>query len=208
MISEQISIEGVARSASGGATVIAVVGLCGTGKSEAVGYLERNLSAPVVYFGGVVLSEVQRRGLEVSAANERIVRESIRATGGMSAIAGLAAADIESALRNSPRLVIDGLYSFAEYELLKAKYGRGLVLLAIHSARHLRYARMAIRKVRPLSAREVDDRDLTEIKNLDKGGPIAIADFHIINDGTVEALHAQLADVVRQIEQRAQETTA
>ena len=182
------------------ATVVAVVGLCGTGKSEAVRYLEKRLAAPVVYFGGVVLDEIARRGLEVNAPNERTVRESIRASGGMGAIAALAAPDIESALASSRTIVIDGLYSFAEYELLEERHGAGLVLVAIHSSRHLRHARMAARQVRPLSSREVDERDLTEIKNLDKGGPIAIADFHVLNNSTIDTLHTQLKNVVKQID--------
>ena len=55
--------------------IFAVVGLAGTGKSSVVQILYDLLRAPIVYFGGVVVSEVQRRGLEVTEATERQVRE-------------------------------------------------------------------------------------------------------------------------------------
>ena len=55
--------------------VLAVVGLAGTGKSEVVRLITEKQAFTVVYFGGVVLEEVERRGLEVNQTNERTVRE-------------------------------------------------------------------------------------------------------------------------------------
>jgi hypothetical protein len=37
-----------------------------------------------------------------------------------------------------------------------------------------------------------DKRDWSEIENLEKGGPIAIADYFIINDGSLEQLHQRI----------------
>ncbi len=179
--------------------IIAVVGLCGTGKSAAVHLLQQDLAAPIVYFGGVVLGELERRGLEVNSANERTIREQLRREHGMAAIAITAQPEIASALTQSPVVIIDGLYSFAEYERLKESYGADLYLIAIHSSRQLRYARMAQRKVRPLTPQEVDSRDLAEIKHLDKGGPIAIADYHVINESSLNDLSARLGPIVLNI---------
>ena len=55
--------------------LVAVVGMCGSGKSTAVDYLtERNI--PKVYFGGVVLNAVKEAGLEVNPENEKKIREA------------------------------------------------------------------------------------------------------------------------------------
>ena len=54
---------------------------------------------------------------------------------------------------------------------------------------------MTKRSERPMQPREVDKRDWSEIENLEKGGPIAIADYFVINDGTLEELHQKLNDV-------------
>jgi len=43
-------------------------------------------------------------------------------------------------------------------------------------------------KIRPLSSQEVDSRDKSEIENLHKAGPIAIADFTINNEGNLNDL--------------------
>jgi dephospho-CoA kinase len=173
--------------------VIALVGLCGTGKSEAGKVLE-GLGYEIVYFGGVVVDEVRRRGLEVNQTNEKAVREELRATHGMAAMAVLKLPQLRAMLAQGKKTAIDGLYSFAEYELLKQAFGARLRLIALHTSKPLRYERMAQRPVRPLTAAEVDARDLFEIKNLDKGGPIAIADAHVVNDGDTQ----QLTQVLQQ----------
>lgn len=40
-------------------------------------------------------------------------------------------------------------------------------------------------------------RDYTEIKNIEKGGPIAIADHYIINDETLDVLHEKIDSILR-----------
>jgi dephospho-CoA kinase len=46
--------------------------------------------------------------------------------------------------------------------------------------------------VRPLSHEEAEARDFAEIENLEKGGPIAMADFTLQNDETMEKLHSEI----------------
>jgi hypothetical protein len=53
--------------------------------------------------------------------------------------------------------------------------------------------------VRPLTAAEVDARDFFEIKNLDKGGPIAIADAHVVNDADPASFAAALRAAIAQL---------
>ena len=43
-----------------------------------------------------------------------------------------------------------------------------------------------------MQPREVDQRDWSEIENLEKGGPIAIADYFIINDSDLTQLHQKI----------------
>ena len=44
--------------------------------------------------------------------------------------------------------------------------------------------RLSKRKIRPLTEEEARSRDISEIENLHKGGPIAMADFLVVNDGS------------------------
>jgi dephospho-CoA kinase len=167
--------------------IIATVGMCGSGKSVAGEHLER-LGFAKVYFGGLTIDEVRRRGLEVNERNERAVREELRRTHGMGAFAILSLPKIEALLAEGKRVLIDGLYSFSEYKILKEKFGAGLLVVAVFTPRALRYERLSRRAVRPLTEAEAVSRDISEIENIEKGGPIALADYTVLNDGTPEDL--------------------
>ena len=162
---------------------IALVGMPGAGKTVCADHLKR-LGFLTLRFGAVVVDEVRRRGWEVNPANERIVREELRAQHGMAAMALISLPKLRAALSRHGSIVIDGLYSFSEYTLLVDQLGAPLVLVAIAAPRHLRYQRLATRAERPLSASEASERDIQEIEKLEKGGPIAIADYTLVNDDT------------------------
>ena len=179
--------------------IVAVVGLAGTGKSSVVGMLRDIMQAPVVYFGGVVVDEVKRRGLPVSEATERSVREELRSERGMSAIAQIAMPEIDRYLSAGTDLVIDGLYSYAEYEVLDGRYPGLISLIAVHARRPLREVRLATRADRPLTPAEIRSRDLREVRTLDKATAIALADWHIVNDSTLDDLRAKTQEIVDEI---------
>ena len=86
--------------------------------------------------------------------------------------------------------MIDGLYSFAEYEHLTEERGLDVFAVAVHSARRVRYERLGRREVRPLTPAEVDERDDKEVRHLDKAPPIVLADAHVVNDGSEAELYA------------------
>jgi len=59
-----------------------------------------------------------------------------------------------------------------------------------------RYARLADRVERPLTTEEAASRDEAEIKNINKSGPIAMADFTILNEGTIKELKREVKKVI------------
>ncbi|MBZ0302402.1 MAG: AAA family ATPase [Anaerolineae bacterium] len=160
---------------------LALVGMPGAGKTLCAAHLQERGFAHY-RFGSIVVNEVIRRGLEVNPANERVVREELRAREGINAIAVRAMPHLKTALESHRSLVIDGLYGFGEYKLLHRELGATMVVIAIVSARHLRYARLTERPERPLTQAEAEERDFREIDMLEKGGPIAIADYTLLNN--------------------------
>jgi dephospho-CoA kinase len=170
----------------------------GSGKSVCAAHLE-SLGYFQFRFGSIVVNEVARRGWPLTPENERIVREELRARDGMAAIARLALPVLRDALDSQPCIVIDGLYSWSEYRLLKQELDADLVIVAVVSQRALRYARLAARRERPLSAQEAETRDIAEIEYLEKGGPIALADFTLLNNRNRSNLVAQLTGVLDEI---------
>jgi dephospho-CoA kinase len=155
--------------------ILALVGMPGAGKTLCAKFLEEQ-GFFQYRFGGIVTGEVVRRGLPLIPENERKVREEIRANEGMDAIARRALPHLREALRTHLTIVIDGLYSFAEYKLLQQTFDGDMVVVAITCARPLRYERLTSRADRPLTVEEAIQRDIQEIETLEKGGPIAMAD--------------------------------
>lgn len=177
---------------------LALVGMPGAGKTLCASHLEQR-GFFQFRFGGIVVAEVLRRGWVINPENERIVREEFRANEGMEAIARRALPTLKTALEAHNTVVIDGLYGFSEYKMLHRELGASMIVVAIVSARALRYERLAKRVDRPLTAEEAQRRDFLEIENLEKGGPIAIADYTLVNDGKTDVLLASLDAVTNSL---------
>jgi dephospho-CoA kinase len=178
--------------------VVAIVGMAGSGKSE-VAAVFRDKGFIIVRFGDITDEEVGRRGLPLTEANERAAREGLREKHGMAAYARLSLPKIEAALKKS-NVVIDGLYSWEEYLFLKERYGEDFIVVAVWASPRTRYARLAARKVRSLTEKEAAARDRAEVENLNKGGPIAMADHTIINESSLEEMKSQVERIITEIQ--------
>lgn len=178
--------------------VVAVVGMCGSGKSVATEVFTA-AGWPKVYFGGITMEELERRGLPKNEKNEKAVREELRAEYGLAAYAVKLLPRIE-ALAEEGNVVLDGLYSWSEYTYLKERLGDRLHVLAIVTDRKRRYDRLTGREIRPLTEEEAASRDYAEIENLEKGGPIAIADTFMTNNASCEDLTKKVEDYLRRFE--------
>lgn len=172
--------------------IVAFVGLTGSGKSTAVDYMTEK-GYPKVYFGGVILQAVKDAGLEVNAENEKYIREKLREDEGKDVVVNRIVKQIKDLISaGQHRIIADGLYTWTEYKIMKQEFPGELTVVAVVTPKHLRKRRMADRPVRPLNSNEVDQRDWAEIENIEKGGPIAIADYFIHNEGDLEHLQKQI----------------
>jgi dephospho-CoA kinase len=178
--------------------LIAIVGMSGSGKSVASDYLE-SIGFNKIYFGGVVLTELKKRKMEITPDNEKFVREDLRREFGMAAMAIKLLPEIKKSIKKQDT-VLDGLYSWDEYVVLKKEFKEDIKVICVVTDRKLRYSRVAERPVRPLNREEIEKRDYAEIENLAKGGPIAIADYFILNNGTVKDYNKRLKEILESIE--------
>jgi dephospho-CoA kinase len=177
--------------------IVAVVGMAGAGKSEAAAvFVKKGFTR--IRFGDVTDDELKKQGLAVNEENERKTREELRARYGMGAYAVLNSNRIDLAAKTSP-VVIDGLYSWEEYLSLKEYYGEKFLVVAIWASPEVRYARLAQRPVRPLTTEEAFSRDQAELVNLNKGGPIAMADYTILNEGSLKNLEKETRKVIGKV---------
>jgi len=174
--------------------VVAIVGMAGAGKSEVARMFEEH-GFEKVRFGDVTDEELKNRGLEPNEENERYIRQQLRKEHGMAAYAKLNLPKIDSSLKSS-NVVVDGLYSWEEYILLKEYYGEQFTTVAVWASAATRHGRLTDRKERPLTLEEAASRDKSEIENSNKGGPIAMADFTIINETSLEEMKKETERVL------------
>ncbi len=180
--------------------ILAVVGMSGSGKSVVVDHLT-GLGYPKVYFGGMILKEMRNRGIEITPDNEKQFREMIRETEGKDWVVLQVVNEVKNLINaGQKRIVLDGLYTWTEYKILKKEFPGQISVVAVVVDKFLRHKRVAKRPERPFNTEEIQERDRSEIENLEKGGPIAIADYYLLNNSSIEELEIRVDDVLKKIE--------
>ena len=117
--------------------VVSIVGMAGSGKSEVAKIFERN-GFVKVRFGDITDREIRKRGLELNEENERYIRQQLRKEHGMAAYAKLSLPEVDRLLKSAD-VIVDGLYSWEEYTLLKSRYGDHFTVVAVWASPETRY---------------------------------------------------------------------
>jgi dCMP deaminase len=182
-------------------TLVCLVGMTGSGKSVAADeFVQRGFL--FVRFGQITIDIIKEKGLEPTEENEKEIRESVRKEQGMGAFATLNIPKI-SILLDQGNVVVDGLYSWSEYKILKEKYSNQMKVVCIYAPPTLRYLRLTSRteidehlRNRPATESQSSSRDVSEIENIQKGGPIAMADYTIVNDAKKKDFHKEIEQII------------
>jgi len=187
--------------------IVCITGMPGAGKSSVADYFVSK-GYGFLRFGQITLDELKKRKLTLNEKNERKIREEIRKRYGMAAYAILNYPKINKLLTTG-NVVGDGLYSWPEYKFLKGKFKNRLILVAVYAPPKLRYERISKRimpkndkdlRHRPFSKKDVESRDWAQIENLQQGGPIAMADFTIVNTKGKSYFLKQIKTIYKEIE--------
>ena len=182
--------------------ILAVVGMSGSGKSVVVDHLTSK-GYPKVYFGGMIYKEMEKRGIvrTEDGESEKKFREEIREKEGKDWVVNQAIAETKDLIKaGQKRIILDGVYSWTEYKILKHEFPTCLTFIAIVVDKKLRYERVAKRPERAFDGKAIRERDRSEIENLEKGGPIAAADYYILNNGTIEDVHQATDKILKEID--------
>lgn len=187
---------------------VAVVGMCGSGKSVVADeFVKRGYY--FFRFGQITLDIIKKQGLEPNEEIQKKVREDIRKHYGMGGFALLNLPIIEELLQRG-NVVGDGLYSWSEYKILKEKFP-DLKIITVYAPPELRWERLSRRipdskdtnlRNHHFTLEEAKSRDIAEIENIEKGGPIAMADFLINNTSTIDDLRKKANQIIDVIENK------
>ena len=186
--------------------IIAVVGMCGSGKSVACDVLRR-LGWSYIRFGQLTIDRLVEEGRDINPENEKEMREGLRKEHGMGAFALLLLPKIDEAHQKG-NVIIDGLYSWSEFKILKDEFPEILKTVHIYASPQTRYRRLAERehsrsdqehRMRTITPEQAKSRDYAEIENIEKGGPIAMADFTVINERRLVDLRNQMITLARNL---------
>jgi dephospho-CoA kinase len=138
--------------------------------------------------------------LEHTQENEKPFREELREREGKDFVVKRIIEQMHNLINaGQHRIVADGIYTWTEYKAMKRAFPGELTVVAVVAPKHMRHHRITSRPLRPLTVTEADERDWAEIENLEKGGPIAIADHYIMNNGDLDHFHQQIDDELNHI---------
>ncbi len=177
-------------------SILAIVGLAGSGKTEAARFFAEEKKIPVITFGKIINEQVEKEGLAHTEENHKKIREGLREKHGMEAMAILNEEKIRAALEDNMVVVIDGMRSWEEYVYLKGQFADvKIYVLSLFADKEIRYQRLSDRKDRVGFYGE--ERDMNELIRANMAPTIAYADFLIKNNYSLKDLHDKLEHVYR-----------
>jgi dephospho-CoA kinase len=180
--------------------VIGLTGMPGSGKSLVVVETALQEGYAVVVMGDVVREETQKRGLPLTPENVGKVMLGLRAEGGDYVIAEKCIPKIEQA--RSSRVIVEGIRSLHEANIFKGHFAK-FTLMAVHSSPETRFKRLYNRGRSDDSKNwEIfHDRDMREL-GVGIGNAIAMAEFMIINEDSIDATKAKVKKTLRRAEEK------
>jgi len=106
----------------------------------------------------------------------------------------------DRAIGKGDLILIDGIRSHHEVSVFKELFGDGFLTLCIHSSPGTRYGRLKDRRRGddPVDPTEFAERDRREL-GWGLGDVIAMSDFMLVNEGSLEELEARARDLLKRL---------
>ncbi|ERH09921.1 MAG: hypothetical protein J07HX64_01686 [halophilic archaeon J07HX64] len=172
--------------------VVGIVGLPGSGKSEAATVAEE-LDVPVVTMGDVIRAACRERDLD-PATHHGQVAQQLRAENGPAAIAEASLPSIEDGLADAGVVVVDGIRSEVEVERFETAFGDAFTLVSVETPFETRAERLDLRN-RDADSNEggesLAERDERE-REFGMGEAMDRAGLTLENTGSLERFHDEV----------------
>lgn len=181
--------------------IIGITGTDGAGKGTVVEYLVGQLGFIHCSARAIWEEEFKKRNIASSRENMRLVANELRGIHGNDFLIKYYLPIIQNeGYKNS---VIESVRAIAEVDTLKENGG---ILIAVDADQHLRYERIAARgsatdqvSFEKFVAQEELEMNDPNPNGMQKAEVMEMADYTILNEGTVEELHQKIEEVLNKI---------
>jgi dephospho-CoA kinase len=173
--------------------VVGVAGMPGAGKAV-ISRIANEKGFSIVVMGDVIREETQRRGLELTPENIGKIMLKLREEEGPTVVAQKCIPKIANA--KTDVVLVDGIRSLTEIQEFKKCFPQ-FVLVSVHSSPETRFGRLVSRRRSddPKGWEVFFERDLREL-SVGQGGVIAMADYMIVNEGTLDDYKTKIQEVL------------
>lgn len=178
--------------------IIGVVGTIASGKDTVAEYL-KDKEFLFISLSDILRNIMRAEGIELTIKNMTEYGNNLRETKEHGYLARLALEKI-----HDQDAIITSIRQVGEIELLKKQ--SGFHLLKVDASKELRLKRL-LERGREGDIKNIEELNEIEAKQADgKGGAmnmnacLAMADYEIINDGTLEELHGKVDNLLKKIE--------
>ncbi len=178
--------------------IVGIAGSFASGKGTVVEYLTESKGFTHYSASGFITEEIERRGLPVNRDSMIVVANDLRQKSGPTYIIDALYERAQNAGRN---VIIESLRAVAEVKRIKEFGG---FVLGVDADSHLRYERALGRKsvkdavtYEEWKAQEQAESNPDDDTKQNIFGALALADYTIMNDGTMEELHKAVDEFIQ-----------
>lgn len=173
---------------------LCITGMPGCGKEEFI-KIASKAGLPIIRMGDVVREEASRRGIPTTDEGVGGMAHEERRKHGPDIWAKRTLKRV-----SFDQVVIDGVRSLYEVQAFRKAFGNGLVIVAVHASPRTRYERISNRRREDdvLTAEQFKARDEREL-GWGLGDVIALADYMIVNEGSLEEFEREAKRVLNEV---------
>jgi dephospho-CoA kinase len=187
--------------------IIGITGTLASGKTSVKDFfLSRFPSSYFISLSDIIEEELLKEGKELKRENFIEKGNELRKRYGDQVLVEVVTLTLSEKIEKQ-FLIIDGIRNPGEVEFLRKKFGKDFILIAFDAPREIRFRRLRERKKEgdPKTFEEFLEIDETDLgKNQPEYGQnveecLKLADYLIINDGSVNELNKKLEEIAKAI---------
>ena len=179
--------------------IVGIAGTDGSGKGTVVDYLVEKYGFVHYSSRAIILEHIHKADLPDTRAQMRLTANELRATYGNDFLVTQALDRMQGG--SIEKAIIESIRATAEALTLKSNDG---ILLAVDANQSLRYERVQTRRsetdrvsFEQFVAHEELEKNDPDPHGMQKGKVIEMADYTIMNDGTIEELHKAVDEFIQ-----------